>query len=96
MGSKGRKHRREAILLADRIRLKRIHKMDDTKGILASKGVWGGIIALLPMLDTLLVSTGVIPAPLLVDVGTELVTGVGILIAMWGRLSASKTIKGWF
>lgn len=69
--------------------------MNQSKGRLASKGWWGGVIALLPILDTLLVSTGVFGVPVLAEVGAEVITAFGVLLGLWGRVSANKTIEGW-
>lgn len=68
----------------------------ETKGLLKSKGILGGVIALLPILDTVLVNFGVFSSPVLADAGAELMTSIGVFVSMWGRIAANKTIKGWF
>lgn len=74
--------------------------MNETKSILASKGVWGGVIAVLagaagffgyalaPSDATALAEH----AESAYNAGVAIVGAVGGLIAIWGRVSASKKI----
>jgi hypothetical protein len=67
--------------------------MVDTKSILASKGVWGGAIAFLAGVAGLF---GFTVAP--VDVAgitaniDAIIVAVGGLLAIWGRVTATKAI----
>ncbi len=63
-----------------------------TKGLLASKTTWGCIVALLPLLHDLgiMFLTGV-PIP-----NQSLISGIGALGALIGRVTANKSIKGLF
>jgi hypothetical protein len=65
----------------------------DTKSIWASKGVWGGAVAVLAALAGLL-GFAVTPAQQieLVEAGALIASGVGGLVALWGRISATKRI----
>lgn len=66
----------------------------DTKGLLASKAVWGGIIAVLAGAAGIF---GYTVSPEDVESVTTLVTGIGAavggLLAVYGRIRATKVIK---
>jgi len=66
------------------------------KGILRSKTVWGAIIAGLPALDLILVTAGVLPAPVVADGADAIISAAGALLAVWGRLKATATIDRLF
>lgn len=68
--------------------------MNDTKSWLASRTVWGGIVAVLAAV------AGLFGLP--IDAGTQaqlietlvaVAGGVGGLLAIWGRVKADKAIK---
>lgn len=68
----------------------------EDKGVLASKTVWGGVVAVLPLVLEIVqkfgVASGIATTPEL----TAAVSGIGGLIAIIGRLKAKKTIGGLF
>ena len=67
--------------------------MEDNKSWWASKTVWGGVIALLAGILGLF-GYQLLPddQTALVDGGVSLAALVGGLIAIWGRVKASKTV----
>lgn len=67
--------------------------MTDSKSLFLSRGVWGGAIAVLAALAGL-VGYQVTPDQQaeLVETGALIVSGIGGLIALWGRISATKRI----
>lgn len=68
--------------------------MLDEKKWYASKGIWGGVITLLSVILTVL---GYQLTPedqeLIVASITAVMGGIGGLLAIWGRVRASKPIK---
>lgn len=68
--------------------------VQESKGLLQSKSVIGNIVAIAPVIDQALVLTGVLPFPLFGDVLGILVSAVGNLLGIWGRVKAQKPIKG--
>lgn len=67
--------------------------MNGVKSLLASKTIWGLIIAALGFLAQLLGFTVTeADTTSLSQIITNLMEGVGMLIALWGRISATKTI----
>ena len=70
--------------------------MEDTKKTIQSVGMWGGTIALLPAIDALLSFFNIVPDGLLTQNLKEVASGLGGLLAIWGRLRASKKIDGLF
>lgn len=67
--------------------------MDEYKGALASKAVWGGIIAILASVAAI---WGIKISPddqaRLVDIIIAMAAGVGGIMAIWGRITATKMI----
>jgi hypothetical protein len=72
--------------------------MNDTKPAIASTGVWGSLIALFGVLAPVILSAVGVTAPVeqaaTLSAATQLVTGVGAAVALYGRLTASKKISG--
>lgn len=72
--------------------------MDDTKPALASTTVWGSVIALLGAFAPILLGLVGIRAPVdqavAISTVTQLATGVGAAVALYGRLTATKKISG--
>lgn len=67
--------------------------MIDTKSIFASKGVWGGVIAVLAGGAGLLGFTVTASdTSSIVSHIDSIVAAVGGLLAIWGRISATKKI----
>lgn len=66
----------------------------DSKGALHSLGVWGGIVATLPAVDALLLALGVLPIPVVSEGVGIIVSAVGGLVSIFGRVRAKKAIKG--
>ena len=68
----------------------------ESKGLLKSKTVWGGLIALIPVVSKVLESVGVVP-PGVIDASVELITStLGGVLAIWGRVSAKQKVEGLF
>lgn len=70
--------------------------MEGSKGLLKSMSVWGGVMSIVPFIDTvhqwiLSLPDGVLP-PTVKWVGV----GLGSVLSLVGRLRADKTIKGLF
>lgn len=65
-----------------------------SKSVLQSKTVWGGVIAALPALDALLVALKILPVPFLGDVGMLVSSAVGGFLSIFGRVKANTKIKG--
>lgn len=68
----------------------------ETKGLLASTTTQGAIIAGLPAIDAVLVQLGVFTEPLLTPAFGAIVSAAGAILAIWGRVKATKKISGWF
>ena len=68
--------------------------MDDFKSIFASKTFWGGLIAIIAGVLSFF-GYQLLPADqaALVDGGAALAASLGGVIAIWGRVKASKIIK---
>ncbi len=70
--------------------------MDDTKSALTSTGVWGSVIALLGAFAPLILpAVGLKTAgdqQAAVAITSQLVTGIGAALALYGRLAATKRI----
>lgn len=67
--------------------------MDGTKPWYTSKAVWGGVVAALAGVASLTgVSLGVEDQDALVEVILALVSAVGGAIAVYGRVTAAKTV----
>lgn len=66
--------------------------LEGTKSKLASKGVLGGLIALIPVLDQALVFTGVLPVPVLGEAVSILTAAFGSLFGIYGRIIATKKL----
>lgn len=67
--------------------------MEGVKSLFASKTVWGLIIAALGFLAQLMGFTVTeADQTSLATIVANLAEGVGMLIALWGRISATKTI----
>lgn len=67
--------------------------LQDSKSMLASKGVLGGLIALIPIIDQALTLTGVLPVPVLGEAVSVLTGAFGALLGIYGRIKATKRIK---
>ena len=67
--------------------------MDEYKGALASKAVWGGIIAILASVAAV---WGIKIAPdeqaRIVELVIAIASGIGGIMAIWGRVTATKMI----
>lgn len=68
--------------------------MNSTKGALFSTGVWGGLLALVPVLDQALSLFGVLPAGVIPDAANLVVGFLGSLLAIRGRIKAETKISG--
>lgn len=67
--------------------------MEDVKGILASKTVWGGIVAILGAVAGLFhIDFGVADQAATLDAIYGIATAAGALLAIWGRVTATKKI----
>jgi len=67
-----------------------------TKGLLASTTTQGAIIAGLPAVDAILVQLGIFDQPLLSQAFAAVVSAAGAILAIWGRVKATKKISGLF
>lgn len=68
--------------------------MGELKNWYMSKTVWGGVVAILASCSHLLgVEIGLDDQSGLVDGLTALATAVGGLVAIWGRISATKRLR---
>ena len=61
-------------------------KMEDTKGLLKSLGVWGSLLGFAPLVNELVVA---VPEATAIIVGA-----VGGLVGIYGRIRAKSKIKG--
>ena len=72
--------------------------MDTTKPAIASTSVWGSMLALFGVFAPLLLNVVGVKAPVdqaaAISTVTQLTTGVGAAIALYGRLTATKKISG--
>jgi hypothetical protein len=72
--------------------------MNDTKPAVASTGVWGSLIALAGVLAPVLLNAVGVKTPdaqaAAITTVTQLATGIGAAVALYGRLTASKKISG--
>lgn len=67
--------------------------MDEVKGLLASKGVWGGVIAFLGVVLSIFhVDFGAADQAATLDAVYQIVSAAGALLAIWGRITAKKRI----
>jgi len=67
--------------------------MDEVKGLLASKGVWGGVIAFLGALAAIFhIDFGAADQAATLDAVWQIVSAAGALLAIWGRITAKKRI----
>jgi hypothetical protein len=70
--------------------------LSGSKGVLASKGVWGGLIAILPMALSLLSIVGInisaADAQGLMGHIDVIIAAIGGLLAIYGRITAKKVI----
>ena len=68
--------------------------MDGVKGLLASKTVWGGILVVFAsILGFFGYELGGTEQQALIEHGAAIAAGVGGIIAIWGRMMATKKIK---
>ncbi len=67
--------------------------LTDAKSVWASKGVWGGAIAVLAALAGLL-GYAITPEQQaeIVETGALIASGIGGLVALWGRIAATRRI----
>jgi hypothetical protein len=72
--------------------------MNDTKPAIASTSVWGSLLALAGVLAPIILTAAGVKTPAdqtaAVTAVTQLATGVGAAIALFGRLTATKKISG--
>ncbi len=72
--------------------------MDTTKPAVASTSVWGSLIALVGAFAPIILSAVGVKAPAdqaaTLSTATQLATGVGAAVALYGRLTATKKISG--
>jgi hypothetical protein len=69
--------------------------MTETKGALSSTAVWGGIVALVSSLAGIASGLGVDVDPQsTAEVTTQALGAIGGLVAIWGRIRASKRVLG--
>jgi len=68
--------------------------MNDTKPALASSGIWGSILAIVPLVDQAIATFNVVPTGFINDAAGVVVGLFGAILALRGRLKASKQIKG--
>jgi len=64
------------------------------KGLTRSVTFWGAVVALLPSLDTILAQLGVVSSPILAPIAAEITSIAGSVLAIWGRIRATKKIVG--
>jgi len=64
------------------------------KGLLASTTAQGAIIAGIPAIDAVLVQLGIFTEPMLTPALTAVVSAAGAILALWGRIKATKKIRG--
>ena len=69
---------------------------EEGKGLLRSTAVQGGFLAILPSIIQILELTGVAPPGVLPTVVSGAMGVVGGLMAIWGRIRATKKIVGIF
>ena len=68
--------------------------MDDFKSLFASRTFWGGVIAVLAgVLGFFGYELGGADQSALIEAGAAVAAAVGGVIAIWGRVKASKLIK---
>lgn len=65
-----------------------------SKGALFSKGVWGGLLALVPAVDNLAVLLGLSPVPVLAPAVSAVASAAGVVLALYGRIKAKTKIVG--
>lgn len=70
------------------------NKMAETKSALKSTGVWGSILAMVPGIDHILSTLAPQYVGLLPDAVSLIVGTAGAVLALWGRVKATKQIKG--
>lgn len=64
------------------------------KPALASKTILGGVIAILPLIDYILVQAGISEAGSVTAAESVIVSAVGGALSILGRMTAKKKIKG--
>lgn len=68
--------------------------MFDSKSFLASKTIWGAVVMLLPTIAGYLgLTVTEADAGQAVDAVQTIVEAVGALLVVWGRATASKSLK---
>ena len=68
--------------------------MDDFKSLFASRTFWGGVIAVLAgVLGFFGYELGGQDRAAIIEAGSAIAAAVGGVIAIWGRVKASKLIK---
>ena len=67
--------------------------MDDFKSLLASKTFWGGVIAVIAgILGFFGWTLSADDQQALIDLGVGIAASIGGIVAIWGRVKASKKI----
>ena len=66
------------------------------KGLLRSKTVGGALVAAIPAIEALLLQFGVLEQPELSTGVAAIFSGVGALIAVYGRIQAKIKLSGIF
>ena len=68
--------------------------MNEVKSVFASKTVWGGVVAILPPALSLVgVDLSPQDAQGIVEHVDTIISGIGGLLAIYGRVTATKAIK---
>lgn len=66
----------------------------DSKGALLSSGVWGALLTFVPMIDQIVAQVNLLPGGFINDSISLVVGAIGSILALRGRLKASKKIQG--
>lgn len=66
----------------------------DTKGLLSSKTVLGGVVALVPFLGYLLEQLGYLADGTFEPLAASVVSAIGGMVSIYGRLKVEKKIDG--
>ena len=82
----------EAVEVPEFIRRSMFMALIDTKSAITSTSIWGGLIAFLPVLDYVGQFIAGLPAGLLPAPAMAVISAIGGIIAIIGRVKATKTI----
>lgn len=67
--------------------------LNDTKPLSSSKTFWGILISLIPIADQALEVTKVLPSGVLTEGAHVLIGAFGSLLALYGRIKATRQIS---